>query len=188
MDGVSTADEVFLLSLLNTTPTSDGVVHDELSGAAAARVWLEGHAGGDHAHVDLDALRSARDVLQGLIRGDRAAGDLAAVLESVRYRPTIRDEGLAWALEVPPGRGPAARAALAWDALRRSAPGRLRPCGNDECSLFFLDRSKNNSARWCSMADCGNRMKARRHYARKKSATLAGAGDGDKDQFAAQRG
>ncbi|MGW0016543.1 CGNR zinc finger domain-containing protein, partial [Streptomyces tendae] len=26
-----------------------------------------------------------------------------------------------------------------------------------------MDRSKPNSARWCSMAECGNRMKARRH-------------------------
>ncbi|MEU1163642.1 CGNR zinc finger domain-containing protein [Streptomyces sp. NPDC005921] len=49
-------------------------------------------------------------------------------------------------------------------------PGRLRPCANPECRLFLLDRSKGNSARWCSMAVCGNRMKARRHYRRTRDA------------------
>ena len=41
-----------------------------------------------------------------------------------------------------------------------------RADSNDECRLFPLDRSKANAARWCSMAVCGNRMKARRHYQR----------------------
>ncbi|GAA2698041.1 CGNR zinc finger domain-containing protein [Actinoplanes palleronii] len=37
---------------------------------------------------------------------------------------------------------------------------------NPECRLFLIDHSKPNSARWCSMAVCGNRVKARRHYDR----------------------
>ena len=49
-------------------------------------------------------------------------------------------------------------------------PGRLRPCANDECRLFLIDHSKANAARWCSMAVCGNRMKARRHYQRIQNA------------------
>ncbi|MEC3993203.1 CGNR zinc finger domain-containing protein [Actinacidiphila sp. DG2A-62] len=54
-------------------------------------------------------------------------------------------------------------------------PGRLRPCQNaEECTLFLIDRSKSNSARWCSMAQCGNRMKARRHYERARGARSAG--------------
>src|SRR6478736_3317433 len=55
-------------------------------------------------------------------------------------------------------------------ALRVSSPGRLRPCANPECRLFLIDRSKPNTARWCSMAICGNRMKARRHYRRAHTA------------------
>ncbi len=58
---------------------------------------------------------------------------------------------------------------IAWDGLRLTSPGRLRPCANTECHLFLIDRSKPNSARWCSMAMCGNRMKARRHYRRVRS-------------------
>jgi predicted RNA-binding Zn ribbon-like protein len=35
--------------------------------------------------------------------------------------------------------------------------------------LFLIDHSKASSARWCSMAACGNRMKARRHYQRTRA-------------------
>ena len=36
------------------------------------------------------------------------------------------------------------------------------------CSWLFVDESRNGSRRWCSMKDCGNRAKARRHYQRVK--------------------
>lgn len=41
---------------------------------------------------------------------------------------------------------------------------RLRQCANDKCLWLFLDDSRNTSRRWCDMASCGNRAKARRHY------------------------
>ena len=44
----------------------------------------------------------------------------------------------------------------------------VKRCGNGECIRYFLDTSKNHSRRWCSMEGCGNRMKARAHYARQK--------------------
>src|SRR5262249_51565507 len=45
---------------------------------------------------------------------------------------------------------------------------RLRVCEDENCGWFFLDRSRNLPRRWCSMEDCGNRAKARRHYERIK--------------------
>jgi predicted RNA-binding Zn ribbon-like protein len=42
----------------------------------------------------------------------------------------------------------------------------LRCCANDRCRWLFLDDSKSGTRRWCSMASCGNRSKARRHAAR----------------------
>ena len=80
--------------------------------------------------------------------------------------PAIENGRLTWTLDVPPDRELAVRAILAWDRLARQSPGRLRPCANEECRLSLIDRSKANAARWCSMAVCGNRMKARRHYQR----------------------
>ncbi len=45
----------------------------------------------------------------------------------------------------------------------------LSRCHDLECSWLFLDRSPAKRRRWCSMADCGNRAKARRHYAKVKA-------------------
>jgi predicted RNA-binding Zn ribbon-like protein len=47
---------------------------------------------------------------------------------------------------------------------------RVKRCASEECGWFFLDVSKNKSRRWCDMNECGNRMKARRHYSLKKIA------------------
>lgn len=60
-------------------------------------------------------------------------------------------------------------AATALSALRLIAspePERMKICAN--CGWLFLDRSKNRSRTWCDMAVCGNRIKANRHYHRKK--------------------
>jgi predicted RNA-binding Zn ribbon-like protein len=35
----------------------------------------------------------------------------------------------------------------------------VRRCDNDECVLWFYDRTKSHRRRWCSMATCGNRHK-----------------------------
>jgi len=39
----------------------------------------------------------------------------------------------------------------------------------DGCGWLFLDETRNRSRRWCSMKDCGNRAKARRHYRRRRA-------------------
>ena len=39
---------------------------------------------------------------------------------------------------------------------------RLKLCGSTTCRWAFFDRSRNHSSRWCNMASCGNRAKARR--------------------------
>jgi predicted RNA-binding Zn ribbon-like protein len=38
---------------------------------------------------------------------------------------------------------------------------RLKACPNEDCEWAFYDRSRNRSSRWCNMAECGNRAKAR---------------------------
>lgn len=45
----------------------------------------------------------------------------------------------------------------------------VRVCPGDNCGWLFLDTSKNHRRQWCSMEGCGNRAKARRHYARQRS-------------------
>ena len=45
---------------------------------------------------------------------------------------------------------------------------RIRICANDTCRWIFYDESRSGRRRWCDMATCGNRAKARRHRARQK--------------------
>ncbi len=55
------------------------------------------------------------------------------------------------------------------DLMTSDAIDRVRACGNPECRWLFLDTSKNHTRRWCDMKLCGNRMKARRFKAQRKS-------------------
>ena len=47
---------------------------------------------------------------------------------------------------------------------------RIRICANDTCRWIFYDESRAGRRRWCDMATCGNRAKARRHRERQKEA------------------
>ena len=42
----------------------------------------------------------------------------------------------------------------------------VRTCEGTGCILFFYDTTKSHTRRWCSMAGCGNRMKATLFYQR----------------------
>ena len=54
----------------------------------------------------------------------------------------------------------------ATDLLTSASRGLVRQCEDAGCGWLFLDRSNARKRRWCSMADCGNRNKARQHYRR----------------------
>ncbi|UUN30562.1 CGNR zinc finger domain-containing protein [Streptomyces sp. FIT100] len=132
-----------------------------------ARAWQQAHGGSGTAE-ERRHLVQARDALQGVIRGSLPATSLTALVEGVTSHPQVSPEGVSWRLDAPEERRMAVEAVLAWSRLLETMPGRLRACANPECRLFLLDRSKGNKARWCSMALCGNRMKARRHYQRSR--------------------
>ena len=58
-------------------------------------------------------------------------------------------------------------------AVLLTSPDRshIRECCDPSCRWLFLDTSKNQSRRWCSMRLCGGRNKARRYYARETGVT-----------------
>jgi predicted RNA-binding Zn ribbon-like protein len=99
----------------------------------------------------------------------------AAHLEALAHYsvvPTAR--GFGWArAEGSKLKGPLWSVALS--ATRLLTTGELErvkecPTGEGGCGWLFYDASKNKSRRWCSMADCGSRVKMRRMYARRRSA------------------
>jgi predicted RNA-binding Zn ribbon-like protein len=54
---------------------------------------------------------------------------------------------------------------IAVELLRHGPLDRLKAC--DDCRYLYLDASKNNSRRWCSMDGCGKTAKMRRYVARR---------------------
>jgi predicted RNA-binding Zn ribbon-like protein len=86
----------------------------------------------------------------------------------MRRRAEVRDRGLVWREEVPADRVIGARAVEEWAALQGPEGSRIRPCAASDCQHFLIDHSRANARRWHSMETCGNREKARRHYARTK--------------------
>jgi predicted RNA-binding Zn ribbon-like protein len=165
------SDEGFLLTLLNTTPVVDGVPTDDLKDCAVALAWLAS-AGGEGTDAELRHVLEVRAMLQAIVRGEQPPEVLAPALQGGVLHPAISGGQITWTLGVAPERRLAIRAILTWDALAKNSPGRLRPCANDECHLFLIDHSKAGTARWCSMAICGNRMKARRHYQKARATQI----------------
>jgi predicted RNA-binding Zn ribbon-like protein len=100
--------------------------------------------------------------------GTEALGRLNGVLQHGRLRlsigPSLRP---ARRLEVDdPAWEPAVMAAANLLELLDQAPERIRSCQHPACVLWFYDTTRNATRRWCSMATCGNRAKAQRHYQR----------------------
>ncbi len=168
MDLVSRADEDLLVDLLNTTPVVDGARTDELDDPKAARAWAKAR-GGTGEPREIAGLRKLRTTLQDAIAKEAPPSDIDRQLAGITLRPSLDSGALQWHLDVPADERLGARALLAWAATNDRAPGRLRPCANPECCRYLLDRSNANRAQWCSMALCGNRFKARRHYQRTRS-------------------
>jgi predicted RNA-binding Zn ribbon-like protein len=58
------------------------------------------------------------------------------------------------------------------DVLTQERPNRIKCCPGSDCGWLFLDTTKNGTRRWCDMATCGNRAKARLHYRRHRDAGM----------------
>ncbi|MEU6760251.1 CGNR zinc finger domain-containing protein [Streptomyces sp. NPDC046685] len=171
--------EPVALDLLNTRWAGEEGPHDLFAGAAGLSrleglaVWLEstGLAGRFRADAPtLVHLLTAREALARAVAdpADESARALVdAVLEHGRIRPTLSAQGIGERTEFDDRSwGPAWTAARNYLELLESGPDRIRKCASATCLLHFHDVSRNGTRRWCSMAVCGNRAKASRHYAR----------------------
>lgn len=112
--------------------------------------------------------------------GDVLPSDLAVIEreanlahKALRLEPS--GDSYAWALcyDGDPGQVLAPIALSAAGLLTGDGLSRVRICANETCRWLFLDHSKNRSRKWCDMADCGNKMKARRHYEKVRAAKRA---------------
>jgi predicted RNA-binding Zn ribbon-like protein len=148
--------------------------------AAEGRLAAEADRRPAEAAAVLADARALRDATFALFDPGRApSADALAVLDRALGRARAHEhlvtdgEGYALRLDVDDAaldRPLWALAASAAALLVSPQRARVRICGSarDRCTWLFLDESKNQSRRWCSMRDCGNRAKARRHYHKKR--------------------
>ncbi|MEV8315501.1 CGNR zinc finger domain-containing protein [Streptomyces sp. NPDC059900] len=167
--------EPLSLDLLNTVWMHEGVRQDLLTDTGGLGVWLAANGLGTRFTADgatLEHVLRAREALASVVDspGDPAGiARVDAVLSHGRIRATLTGEGPGEEPEfADPAWGAAWLAARDYLSLLAAAPDRIRGCAHESCVLHFFDTSRNGTRRWCSMAACGNRAKASRHYARSR--------------------
>jgi len=173
------ASLAFACAFMNTL---DGDV-DHLADPAAFGSWLVATSrftDPTAGERDLALARRLRDALRRLARSGQHGGvdaaatdelnDLAAELGLwARFTPGAEVElgsstvGARGALGAVVAAVAVAMADGSWD--------RVKVCDNDECAAVFYDSSRNRSGRWCTMAVCGNRVKARNFRQRQTGRT-----------------
>ncbi len=157
-----------------------------LLGQDTARELLD--AAADHPRTARQARRDAsalREHLHALLApladdgGPAAPAAPAAVPPSLHAllldalaRSDLTGLPMRWQL-VPhqPADIPRLLALQALDLLQSPHLDLIRLCGGPGCGWLFLDRTRSHTRRWCSSSDCGNRDRARRHYARHRDLT-----------------
>ncbi len=100
---------------------------------------------------------------------------LTETLSRLQVQPA--EAGFAWQW----ASGPRALDMMLWPIVRSAADlltspdlFRVRQCARREgCDWLFVDTSRNQSRRWCSMGMCGSRVKSSRYYQRKRAARQA---------------
>ncbi|HEX8631452.1 MAG TPA: CGNR zinc finger domain-containing protein [Catenuloplanes sp.] len=93
----------------------------------------------------------------------RAASAVTAAARRVRLRPefTPTTMVLTAATRQPVDQGLGAILAVIAMTMANGTWHRLKVCSSSTCRWAFFDASRSGAGRWCSMAVCGNRRKAR---------------------------
>ncbi len=160
-------------AFVNSVDLEDGP--EELASPQALAGWLDAHGllpGGAVADTeDLKHAIALREALRGLV-GAHSGGavypvDVATLHEAAaasRLRPKFGPDGQARLEPEAAGlTGALGRiVAAAFAAMAEEDWAKLKLCSSSSCRWAFFDRSRNHSSRWCTMAACGNREKARR--------------------------
>ena len=166
------------LDFLNTADWSaDGaVIREGLETADDARAWAAGCGLPEVRTAPAAELRAFRAALRRLVLGPERGRDDVRMLETaLAEEAPLLAPAASGALVVAPEASlrrlvAASAAALLGDP--REA-GRIKLCPGHDCGWLFLDETRGGRRRWCSMATCGNRAKARRSYQRATGAHKA---------------
>jgi predicted RNA-binding Zn ribbon-like protein len=127
------------------------------------------------ADEEVTRLRALRDAVYSTLYEGAGSGVLVREYRDAIARSDFVRHDAHWGWDLPLDASlPRRRIALAaMDLLARADLVQLSQCQDAECGWVFLDSSSRQNRRWCVSADCGNRNRAREHYARSRSVNRA---------------
>jgi predicted RNA-binding Zn ribbon-like protein len=171
-------------AFLNTIDRESG--HDDLATAASAAAWLAKRRlvspGTNLDERDRRRLLEVRRALHDLLAANSGQGPQRRAVTTlneaarrvrlgVRLHPQDGYRVIAEGVGVERPIGDLLAAVIS--SMGAATWPRLKSCANPACRSAFYDTSRNSSGRWCSMADCGNRMKGRSYRQRHGTARRA---------------
>ncbi len=160
------------LDFVNTANwINDVAVDNRLIDLNAVQIWVTRKrlTQAIQLNGNLDELLRIRDTIRRIIiHPDEASNEDLATLNHARASAVGPIHRMGDRLQIDPG------PSLDWiirsiadstaELMLTTERSRIKLCHGERCGWLFLDESPNNRRRWCSMADCGNRAKAKRHY------------------------
>ena len=157
---------------------------EELTDPNTLKAWLVANGLLDAGHPvgesDLKHAIAIREAMRGVIGGNSGYPVYPVALATLNEAATASRLRMRFAPDGRPRLEPEASGAVGamgrlvatlYSAMQGEDWERLKLCRSGECRWAFYDRSKNHSSRWCTMASCGNREKARRFRKREKAAS-----------------
>ena len=163
-------------AFVNTVDLQDGL--EELTDPNTLRAWLvaNGLMGTAQAveESDLKHAIALREAIRGVVGGNSGAHIYPVDIATLNGAAAASGLHMRFGADGKPRLEPAVSGvvgamgrivATLYSAMEGASWTRLKLCGSSTCRWAFYDRSKNHSSRWCKMASCGNREKARRFRA-----------------------
>jgi predicted RNA-binding Zn ribbon-like protein len=157
-----------------------------LAGKVVGEIESWAHAHSEQAAALLAEAIALREMLYRIFHALTCAEavpdrDLVALNRALAAAPPRRriapaPSSYGWQIGPAEISAPTLLAPVLWsagDLMASDRRRRVRLCANEQCLGLFLDESKAGTRRWCNMASCGNRAKARRHYERTRSGSAA---------------
>lgn len=152
-----------------------------LNAPADAEAWLEQAGLADaRLHIGEKELKRLRETREAIYRVGRAAvsgqtppaADVRTLNLAARHADSVPQLASDWSIQATRRGFDAALAQIAREAITLFADAdrraRLRTCEQADCRGLFLDRSRGERRKWCSMARCGSRAKVAAFRQRQK--------------------
>jgi predicted RNA-binding Zn ribbon-like protein len=157
---------------VNSVHFEQGEVEEDLGAPADLRRLLAelGFGNVDVKPADLRRALEVREALRdvmGANNGEPLSRHAVELLNKAAAKAKVVaafDDNASWRIEPVSNGVDQALGQMLATVFRSMSEGtwsRMKACGNPDCRWAFYDSTKNHSGRWCEMATCGNRMKAR---------------------------